>query len=315
LQLATLNIATTKNEMKEKAKAGHSEKYFTDDRDHWFNQDFLDLLAQRWGLSAYSSLLDIGAGMCHWSKLLMPYLKPNSQITALDYDAKWAKGSLDIAQFFKEHMSNIAFVKGDAHRLPFKDNSFDVVTCQTVLIHLKDPDLALKEMKRVVKKGGIVICSEPSNRIQALVQDTSNQDDGVEEILNRVKINLAYENHKKGQNNGNNSFGDLLAFTMNDLGFKDLKSYLNDKLITIYPPYDTLEQQAKVNTYLKWGKTDSEIKSFDDDYNIAISTNNYTQFLKNYTPLTNANKVISGLKNQTYSSSGASLLYLISGKK
>jgi ubiquinone/menaquinone biosynthesis C-methylase UbiE len=305
----------TKKHMSENNKKGHSEKYFTDDRDHWFNQDFLDLLARRWGLSEHATLLDVGAGMCHWSKLLVTYLKPNSQITALDSDVKWAKSSPEIQDFFKENKSTLNYVKGDAHKLPFKDNTFDVVTCQTVLIHLKDPELALREMKRVVKKGGIVICSEPSNRIQALVQDTSNQNDNVDTILNRVKVNLAYENHKKGQNNGNNSFGDLLAFTMNDLGFRDLKSFLNDKLITIYPPYDTLEQQAKVNTYLKWGKTEAELTAFEADYQEAITNNNYPKFLKNYVPLTTANKVIMGLKNQTYSSSGASLLYLISGRK
>jgi SAM-dependent methyltransferase len=242
-------------------------------------------------------------------------MKPNSVVTAYDNDEKWAKGSNNITQYFLQHQSNVNFVKGDAHKLPFQDNSFDVVTCQTVLIHLKDPKMALSEMKRVVKKGGIVICSEPSNRVQALMQDTTNQDENVEDVLNRVKQNLAYEKHKQEQNNGNNSFGDLLTYTMNDLKFKNLQSFLNDKLITIYPPYNTLEQQARVNNYLKWGKTDAEIKAFEADYRDAIINDNYPEFLQNYKPLTATNKVIMGLKNLTYANSGASLLYLVSGKK
>lgn len=299
--------------MNDSKKLGHSEKHFTEDRNHWFNPDFLDLMAHRWDLSRYSTLLDIGAGMCHWSKLLMPYLKPNSHITALDNDEKWATGSPEISQYFQNHHSSINFIKGNAHELPFEDNSFDVVTCQTVLIHLKDPSLALREMKRVVKKGGIVICSEPSNRIQALIQDTTNKDDNIEDILDRVKQNLAYEKFKLLQNHGNSSFGDLLTGTMNSLGFKNIKAYLNDKLVGIYPPYNSLEQQAKINTYLLWGKTAEEKAEFDKKYKKSILNNDYLTFLEDYKPLNKENKVVNSLKNQTFSSSGVSILYLISG--
>lgn len=45
-------------------------------------------------------------------------------------------------------------VKGQAHKLPFKDNSFDVVTMFDVIEHLLpgDDELACKEMLRVAKK-------------------------------------------------------------------------------------------------------------------------------------------------------------------
>jgi ubiquinone/menaquinone biosynthesis C-methylase UbiE len=302
--------------MKDKnTTTGHSEEHFTEDRNHWFNRDFLDLMAKRWQLSGYSSLLDVGAGLCHWSKLLVPYLKPKSHITALDNDVKWAKGSTDIERFFNRYSAYIDFVKGDAHELPFADNSFDVVTCQTLLIHVNNPELVLQEMKRVVKKDGIIICSEPNNRIQTLLQDTSNQDDKIEDVLNRVKQNLYFEKHKQQVHNGNQSFGDLLLGTMNMLGFKNIQSYLNDKLVAIYPPYTSMEQQAKINTYLKWGKTDEELEEFDAHYRMAVSNNTYTDFLKSYKPISKDNKVIQGLKDLTYSSGGASILYLISGKK
>jgi ubiquinone/menaquinone biosynthesis C-methylase UbiE len=301
--------------MNSKNRRGHSEEQFTEERNHWFNPDFLDLMARRWDLNEYSTLLDVGAGLCHWSKLLVPYLKPQRHVTAIDNDAKWAQGNAEIVRFFDKHQASVAFQKGDAHALPFADNSFDVVTCQTVLIHLKNPNLALKEMMRVVKKGGIVICSEPSNRIQALLQDTSNQDDDIDEVLDRVKQNLAFEKFKMHQNHGNNSFGDLLTGTMNALGFRDIKSFMNDKLVSIYPPYDSEEQQAKINTYLKWGKSESELIEFENDYQKALQADNYTEFLKNYTPLSATNKVVMRLKDQTYSSGGAALLYLISGKK
>jgi SAM-dependent methyltransferase len=45
-------------------------------------------------------------------------------------------------------------VVGDAHRLPFADDSFDVVTCTEVLEHLVDPPAAAAEIVRVLKPGG-----------------------------------------------------------------------------------------------------------------------------------------------------------------
>ena len=193
--------------MDEQGQRGHSEKHFTEDRNHWYNADFFDLMAKRWGLNQYTSILDVGAGMCHWSKLLVPYMQPGAAITAMDNDDKWSKGSPAITTHFNQIGASIEFVKGDAHQLPFADNSFDIVTCQTVLIHLKRPDLALREMKRVVRKGGIVICAESNNRVQSLIQDTSNKDDQIEEILDRVRQNLAYEKQKMQQQRGNSSFG------------------------------------------------------------------------------------------------------------
>lgn len=45
----------------------------------------------------------------------------------------------------------------DAHSLPYKAKSFDLVVCAEVLEHVKDPEKVLKEIKRVLKKDGIAI--------------------------------------------------------------------------------------------------------------------------------------------------------------
>ncbi len=41
---------------------------------------------------------------------------------------------------------------GDIYRLPYRDSEFDLVVCTEVLEHVKDPETALKEIKRVAKK-------------------------------------------------------------------------------------------------------------------------------------------------------------------
>ena len=51
---------------------------------------------------------------------------------------------------------DIEWVQGDAANLPFDEHTFDVVLCQSALMFFPDPVLALGEMARVVKPGGIV---------------------------------------------------------------------------------------------------------------------------------------------------------------
>ena len=46
---------------------------------------------------------------------------------------------------------------GDAHNLPCGDNEFDVVLCTEVLEHLHSPHIAISEMRRVLKVGGMLI--------------------------------------------------------------------------------------------------------------------------------------------------------------
>ena len=51
-----------------------------------------------------------------------------------------------------------AFV-GDACRLPFPANSFDKVLCTGVLMHVTDDHAALAKIARVLKPGGLLVCS------------------------------------------------------------------------------------------------------------------------------------------------------------
>ena len=59
----------------------------------------------------------------------------------------------------KRRRPDLSFVAGDATRLPFADESFDVVTISFGLRNVVDTDRALREMHRVTKPGGrLVVC-------------------------------------------------------------------------------------------------------------------------------------------------------------
>jgi len=141
----------------------HSADCFGDARDFWWNRDFLELMGRRWGLSAVKSVLDVGCGVGHWGRCLAPLLSADCTLTGIDREPQWVDEARKRSAVLGKRA--VSFVQGDAERLPFADESFDMVTCQTVMIHLKDPRVAMAEMIRVLRPGGLLVIAEPNNTL------------------------------------------------------------------------------------------------------------------------------------------------------
>jgi demethylmenaquinone methyltransferase / 2-methoxy-6-polyprenyl-1,4-benzoquinol methylase len=102
-------------------------------------------------------ILDIAAGTGSSSK---PLVDKGADVIALDF----SEGMLAAGR--KRH-KNIKFQQGDALKLPFDENTFDVTTISFGLRNTSDTTAALKEALRVTKKSGrIVVCefSHPTNK-------------------------------------------------------------------------------------------------------------------------------------------------------
>lgn len=59
----------------------------------------------------------------------------------------------------------ISFKVSDAHKLPFKAQTFDLIVCTEVLEHVEDPAGAIMEMKRVLSKNGRLVIELDSGSI------------------------------------------------------------------------------------------------------------------------------------------------------
>ena len=103
-------------------------------------------------------ILDIGSADGVFSKVIFDKAKPSRLIgvDALSTSVNWAK------KHFKKN-NKITFKVGDAHDLNFKANTFAAVFALEVLEHVLRPEDVLKEVKRVIKKGGYAIFLVPSD--------------------------------------------------------------------------------------------------------------------------------------------------------
>ena len=61
-----------------------------------------------------------------------------------------------------EHIKKINAFVAPLYSLPFEDSYFDFVLCNHVLEHLDRPDIALKELFRVMRPGGMIIIGVPN---------------------------------------------------------------------------------------------------------------------------------------------------------
>ena len=98
-------------------------------------------------------ILDIAAGTGSSSR---PLVDKGAEVTALDF-------SHGMIEQGRKQNKNINFVQGDALKLPFEDNSFDVTTISFGLRNTSNTEKALKEALRVTKDGGRIVVAEFSH--------------------------------------------------------------------------------------------------------------------------------------------------------
>jgi ubiquinone/menaquinone biosynthesis C-methylase UbiE len=100
------------------------------------------------------TVLDVGTGKGRFAISFV--LNGAKKVTACDLSPEM----LNIASKRTEEarvQKKIIFELGDAERLKYKDESFDIVCCMQVFPHIPNPQSAINELARVCKVGGIVI--------------------------------------------------------------------------------------------------------------------------------------------------------------
>lgn len=98
-------------------------------------------------------VLDIACG----SGELSAELSRNSfEVTGIDFAS-------EMIQVAKNNFPNISFEIGDAEKLEFSDHTFDAVVMNFGILHLENPEEAIKEARRVLKDDGKYLFSAWTN--------------------------------------------------------------------------------------------------------------------------------------------------------
>lgn len=115
---------------------------------------------KKMAIPAGASAADICCGTCDWS-IALAEANGGGPVVGLDF----SEGMLEVGRrklAERQLQDRVELVHGNAMSLPFADQSFDYVTIGFGLRNLPDPAEALKEMARVAKPGGMVVCLELS---------------------------------------------------------------------------------------------------------------------------------------------------------
>ena len=101
--------------------------------------------------SSSARILEIGCGCGNVSSFLA---KKGYKVVGCDY-------SYDA---IKKAWPGFERVQADASKVPFRDNSFDIVGLFDILEHFSDDIMLLKEALKVLKKSGIIVVTVPARQ-------------------------------------------------------------------------------------------------------------------------------------------------------
>ncbi len=103
-------------------------------------------------------LLDCGCGMGALTTSLAEWLAPG-EVIGIDREESQIAAARAWAE--EKGVRNVRFEAGSIYEIPYPDASFDAVFAYTVLEHTREPMQAIREMRRVLKPGGVIGLCDP----------------------------------------------------------------------------------------------------------------------------------------------------------
>lgn len=107
--------------------------------------------------SKFNNCLDVGCASGYMISQIAAFF-PYSKYFGIDIYDK----AIDYA---KKTYPHIKFKTASADKLPFKDNTFDLILFYETIEHVENPKACLKEIKRVLKKNGTLILTMDSGSL------------------------------------------------------------------------------------------------------------------------------------------------------
>ncbi|WP_147533789.1 demethylmenaquinone methyltransferase [Bacillus marasmi] len=115
---------------------------------------------KRMNVQKGKAALDVCCGTADWTIAMADAVGSTGEVVGLDFSKNMLKiGEEKVKNL---NLTHVTLIHGNAMELPFEDNRFDYVTIGFGLRNVPDYLQVLKEMRRVLKPGGIAVCLETS---------------------------------------------------------------------------------------------------------------------------------------------------------
>ena len=150
------------------AQAARFDQYFS----RLASQDVVAWISSNLELEPHFSVLDVATGTGLLARSFAPQVH---RVVGLDATPEMLQEGARLTEV--DGIQNVVFEEGDAERLPYRDNSFDLVACRIGMHYFQRPQSAAQEMARVCRTGGQV----------AIIDITSVDDPEVAATHNRLE--------------------------------------------------------------------------------------------------------------------------------
>jgi len=131
-------------------------------------------------------VLDAGGGTGRWS---VQMARKGCRVVLMDISQEMLKIANRKVQM-KALQNRITIERGDITKTGYADETFDMILCEHTLFLFKEPDILIKELKRVLKKKARLIISAQNRYVQSIVslsekQSSSNTNDALNILLRK----------------------------------------------------------------------------------------------------------------------------------
>ena len=118
-------------------------------------------LIERSGIEAGMTVLDLGCGSGAFTTAVARAVGEQGKVYALDIQPAMLKQlERKLAEAGNRDIRNVELKQASAYDLPFEDGALDLVYMVAVLPEIPDRGRALREIRRVLKPGGIIAVTE-----------------------------------------------------------------------------------------------------------------------------------------------------------
>jgi SAM-dependent methyltransferase len=281
-------------------------------------EDTLDKLAAWLGLKPGMTAVDVGCGLGYLGYTYWLYFGKGGRYFGVDISPKLIREAEEAAKEWAKG-GEASFQVGDAYKLSFPDDFADWIMCQTLLIHLENPEKALAEMLRVAKPGGLIMCQEPDN-LSALLEKRcwSLPELSLDEELLFMKVALICNKGRVKLGLGDDSIGNKVPFMLSKLGLTEIDIRQNDTVCYLEPPYEGSRQQQLLDHVKKqWLDEERYRTLMDRERREFLAEGRDSAEYDRYREIQDRNTDVfrQQAKDGKYYTCGSGHIYIIKGRK